>query len=88
MLAKHWGPERHVEVVREPNCSLGISIVGGKVDLYNAGPDSSSAILGIFIKNVLPNSPAGLMGELKVREDCLLAVLERDFIGKIFKRHK
>lgn len=55
-----------MEVVREPNCSLGISIVGGKVDLYNAGPDSSSAILGIFIKNVLPNSPAGINGELKV----------------------
>lgn len=66
LLAKHWGPERYVEIVREPNCSLGISIVGGKVDLYNAGPDSSSAILGIFIKNVLPNSPAGRMGELKV----------------------
>lgn len=53
-------------MVREHNCSLGISIVGGKVDLYNAGPDSSSAILGIFIKNVLPNSPAGLTRELKV----------------------
>lgn len=67
LLAKHWGPERVVEVVREPNCSLGISIVGGKVDLYNAGPDSNSAILGIFIKNVLPNSPAGRLGELKVK---------------------
>lgn len=31
LLAKHWGPERLVEVLREPNCSLGISIVGGKV---------------------------------------------------------
>jgi hypothetical protein len=31
LLAKHWGPERMVEILREPNCSLGISIVGGKV---------------------------------------------------------
>ena len=31
LLAKHWGPERLVEVFKEPNKSLGISIVGGKV---------------------------------------------------------
>jgi len=31
LLAKHWGPERLVEVYKEPNKSLGISIVGGKV---------------------------------------------------------
>jgi hypothetical protein len=31
LLAKHWGPERLVEILHEPNCSLGISIVGGKV---------------------------------------------------------
>jgi hypothetical protein len=31
LLAKHWGPERMVQILREPNCSLGISIVGGKV---------------------------------------------------------
>lgn len=37
-----------------------------QVDLYNAGPDSGSAISGIFIKNVLPQSPAGRTGELKV----------------------
>jgi len=42
-------------------------IVCLQVDLYNAGPDSGSAISGIFIKNVLPQSPAGRTGELKVR---------------------
>jgi hypothetical protein len=31
LLAKHWGPERLVELQKEPNKSLGISIVGGKV---------------------------------------------------------
>ncbi|XP_046389114.1 inaD-like protein isoform X3 [Ischnura elegans] len=71
LLAKHWGPERLVEVLREPNCSLGISIVGGKVDLYNAGPDSGSAISGIFIKNVIPQSPAGRTGELKTGDRIL-----------------
>ncbi|GLH01326.1 Inactivation-no-after-potential D protein [Gryllus bimaculatus] len=71
LLAKHWGPERMVEILREPNCSLGISIVGGKVDLYNAGPDSGSAISGIFIKNVLPHSPAGRTGELKTGDRIL-----------------
>lgn len=29
--AKHWGPERLVEIYREPKSSLGLSIVGGKV---------------------------------------------------------
>ncbi|XP_039276607.1 multiple PDZ domain protein isoform X4 [Nilaparvata lugens] len=71
LLDKHWGPERAVKVLREPNSSLGISIVGGKVDLYNAGPDSGSAISGIFIKNVLPLSPAGRTGELKTGDRIL-----------------
>lgn len=29
--SKHWGPERLVEIHREPKTSLGLSIVGGKV---------------------------------------------------------
>ncbi|XP_035710408.1 multiple PDZ domain protein isoform X3 [Folsomia candida] len=77
LLAKHWGPERLVEVQREAGKSLGISIVGGKVDLYNAGQDSGSAISGIFIKNVLPNSPAGRTGQLKTG-DRILAVDDVD----------
>ncbi|XP_024085468.1 inaD-like protein isoform X2 [Cimex lectularius] len=71
LLANHWGPQRAVHIDREPKSSLGISIVGGKVDLYNSGPDSSSAISGIFIKNVLPNSPAGRTGELKTGDRIL-----------------
>lgn len=31
MLQKHWGSTHCVQVYREPNKSLGISIVGGKV---------------------------------------------------------
>ena len=55
MEAKVWGPKRTVEVTKEPGTGLGISIVGGKVDGCNSG---------IFIKNVIPNSPAGRTGNL------------------------
>lgn len=40
--AKHWGPERRVEIHREPRTSLGLSIVGGKVHFK---------ILQFFLKN-------------------------------------
>lgn len=45
LLAKHWGPERCVEVEREPNCSLGISIVGGKVS-------TTSLFIAYFIRSL------------------------------------
>ncbi|XP_011881700.1 PREDICTED: uncharacterized protein LOC105569668 [Vollenhovia emeryi] len=64
--SRHWGPERLVEIYREPKASLGLSIVGGKVDLHNGGPSKTQNISGIFIKNVLPNSPAGRTGGLKI----------------------
>ncbi|KAH0953999.1 hypothetical protein HN011_006386 [Eciton burchellii] len=64
--SKHWGPERLVEIYREPKTSLGLSIVGGKIDLHNGGSSKSQNITGIFIKNVLPNSPAGKTGDLKI----------------------
>ena len=50
------------QVHRDENNSLGISIVGGQVELNWTG----SFVNGIFIKNVLPNSPAGKSGLLKV----------------------
>jgi hypothetical protein len=57
-----WGPERVVLVHREPNRGLGISIVGGKVDVENSSANGGgvSFICGIFIKNVLGDSPAGV----------------------------
>ena len=51
-----------LQVRRDDKNSLGISIVGGKVDLSWSG----SSVTGIFIKNVLPDSPAGKGGHLKV----------------------
>lgn len=58
-----WGKERTVEVHRVPNKSIGISIVGGKIDMFNL--TTNSPISGIFIKNVLPDTPAGASGALK-----------------------
>ncbi|XP_050059637.1 multiple PDZ domain protein-like isoform X3 [Aphis gossypii] len=72
LVPKHWGPQREVIVWRDPNKSLGISIVGGKVDFFNnTDTNNSEAISGIFIKNVLPQSPAGQDGQLKTGDRIL-----------------
>ncbi|CAL4059079.1 unnamed protein product, partial [Meganyctiphanes norvegica] len=76
LQGKHWGPERSVEVHRDDKNSLGISIVGGKVDLSW----SESSVTGIFIKNVLPSSPAGKSGLLKTG-DRILEVEGQDLRG-------
>ncbi|CAM1306086.1 Uncharacterised protein PB.4703, partial [Pycnogonum litorale] len=64
-----WGKERVVEIHRVPNKSLGISIVGGKIDLFNMS--HNTPIAGIFIKNVLSDSPAGSSGALKTGDRIL-----------------
>ncbi|XP_069088646.1 inaD-like protein isoform X1 [Pleurodeles waltl] len=53
----HWGPARIVEIWREPNVSLGISIVGGQTVLKRL--KNGEELKGIFIKQVLDDSPAG-----------------------------
>ncbi|KRT84262.1 PDZ domain-containing protein, partial [Oryctes borbonicus] len=70
MLQKHWGSIRTVEINREPNTSLGISIVGGKVDIHTS-TTSPESILGIFVKNVVPDSPAGRSGKLNTGDRIL-----------------
>ena len=88
IYSRHWGPERSVVILRDPAKSLGISIVGGKVNqqkkMYfttiseilpgktnnkqvDVASGSGAPITGIFIKNVLPESPAGRTGQLRVR---------------------
>lgn len=56
-----WGEERTVILNREPNDTFGISIVGGRVEVSQKGglPGTGSTVSGIFIKSVMPNSPAG-----------------------------
>ena len=69
-MGKFWGPKRLVEVWREPNQALGIAIVGGKVDMTggrNAGRTEDKpcdTVTGIFIKNVIKDSPAGRTRQL------------------------
>ncbi|RZC36121.1 uncharacterized protein BDFB_006624, partial [Asbolus verrucosus] len=70
MLQKHWGSTHTIKVYREPNTSLGISIVGGKVDLH-ATDSSFDKVLGIFVKNVVPDSPAGKLGLFKTGDRIL-----------------
>uniref|UniRef100_A0A8W8NXS3 Multiple PDZ domain protein n=2 Tax=Magallana gigas TaxID=29159 RepID=A0A8W8NXS3_MAGGI len=64
-----WGPPRTVELEREQGKSLGISIVGGRVDMFNI--QTEHIISGIFIKHVLEDSPAGRNGTLKTGDRIL-----------------
>ena len=56
---KFWGPKRLFEVWREPGQPLVIAIFGGKVDMAGQSGQPGDSVMGIFIKNVLANSPAG-----------------------------
>eukprot|EP00063_Salmo_salar_P030196 XP_014005031.1 PREDICTED: inaD-like protein isoform X1 [Salmo salar] len=59
----HWGPPRRVEVWQEDGESLGISIVGGHSVIKRLR--NGEELKGIFIKQVLPESPAGRTRSLK-----------------------
>ncbi|KAI5707867.1 hypothetical protein M8J77_011552 [Diaphorina citri] len=70
-MLRNWGTPYTVEIYRDkPTASLGISVVGGKVDLGDAS-GGNSGISGIFIKNVIPHSPAGLTQQLKTGDRIL-----------------
>ncbi|VDM67607.1 unnamed protein product [Strongylus vulgaris] len=66
--SKFWGEARTVILQREPNKSFGISIVGGRVEVSQKGglPGTGNTVSGIFIKSVLPNSPAGKSGMMNM----------------------
>ncbi|CAH2098115.1 unnamed protein product [Euphydryas editha] len=71
---QRWGPPRRVKLRRRPGAPLGVSIVGGKVDIIakqNGESGDEKAIFGIFIKNVVPNSPAALSGDLQTGDRIL-----------------
>ncbi|XP_035268186.1 inaD-like protein isoform X2 [Anguilla anguilla] len=65
----HWGPPRRVEVWQEPQESLGISIVGGRTVIKRL--KNGEELKGIFIKQVLPDSPAGRTQALKTGDKIL-----------------
>lgn len=65
----HWGPPRIVEIFREPDVSLGISIVGGQTIIKRL--KNGEELKGIFIKQVLEDSPAGKTNALKTGDKIL-----------------
>ncbi|XP_025064451.1 inaD-like protein isoform X10 [Alligator sinensis] len=65
----HWGPARTVEICRDPHVSLGISIVGGQTVIKRL--KNGEELKGIFIKQVLEDSPAGRTKALKTGDKIL-----------------
>ncbi|XP_063057037.1 inaD-like protein [Engraulis encrasicolus] len=65
----HWGPPHRVDVWQEPDEPLGISIVGGRTLIKRLR--NGEELKGIFIKQVLPESPAGRTGALKTGDKIL-----------------
>ncbi|XP_040983479.1 inaD-like protein isoform X2 [Aquila chrysaetos chrysaetos] len=65
----HWGPPRTVEIFRDPHVSLGISIVGGQTVIKRL--KNGEELKGIFIKQVLEDSPAGRTRALKTGDKIL-----------------
>lgn len=62
-------PLYSVEIFREPNVSLGISIVGGQTVIKRL--KNGEELKGIFIKQVLEDSPAGKTNALKTGDKIL-----------------
>ncbi|XP_076259043.1 multiple PDZ domain protein-like isoform X4 [Rhynchophorus ferrugineus] len=72
VVNNHWGSTHLVKVFREPNQNIGISIVGGKVDVQQSEKQQpAGAFLGIFVKNVTPGSPAAKTGQFKTGDRIL-----------------
>ncbi|XP_034149618.1 inaD-like protein isoform X2 [Esox lucius] len=65
----HWGPPRRVEVWQEEDEALGISIVGGRSVIKRL--KNGEELKGIFIKQVLLESPAGRTRALKTGDKIL-----------------
>ncbi|XP_041862637.1 inaD-like protein [Melanotaenia boesemani] len=65
----HWGPPRRVEVWPEEGQSLGLSIVGGQHVIKRL--KNGEELKGIFIKQVLSNSPAAKTKRLKTGDKIL-----------------
>ncbi|XP_077441094.1 inaD-like protein isoform X2 [Vanacampus margaritifer] len=65
----HWGPPRRVEVCAEEGGSLGLSIVGGHHVIKRLR--NGEELKGIFIKQVLPGSPAHSTRALKTGDKIL-----------------
>lgn len=67
-----WGKNVNVKLTREPTTSFGICIVGGKVNI-----SKDLQVAGIFIKNIVPSSPAEKSNLIKIG-DRILSVNDQD----------
>ncbi|KAM4640561.1 inaD-like protein [Discoglossus pictus] len=65
----HWSPPRIVEVWKEPDVSLGITIVGGQTVIKRF--KNGEELKGLFIRQVLEDSPAGRTQALKTGDKIL-----------------
>ncbi|XP_068946827.1 multiple PDZ domain protein isoform X14 [Petaurus breviceps papuanus] len=74
--SSNWSQPRRVELWREPNKSLGISIVGGRG--MGSRLSNGEVMRGIFIKHVLEDSPAGKNGTLKTGDRIVEASSQLD----------
>uniref|UniRef100_A0A8C6XNL7 PATJ crumbs cell polarity complex component n=1 Tax=Naja naja TaxID=35670 RepID=A0A8C6XNL7_NAJNA len=68
-IFSHWGPPQIIEIFREPHVPLGISIVGGHTVIKRL--KNGEELKGIFIKQVLEDSPAGRTKALKTGDKIL-----------------
>jgi C-terminal processing protease CtpA/Prc len=60
-------------------------VSGGKIDIYNNATET--AISGIFIKHVVPNTPAGRNGTLKTGDRILAVSCMYDTISPVCHDH-
>ncbi|XP_037049203.1 inactivation-no-after-potential D protein isoform X2 [Bradysia coprophila] len=67
-----WGKHVNVKLTREPTTSFGVCIVGGKVNI-----SKDLQVSGIFIKNIVPSSPAEKSNLIKIG-DRILSVNDQD----------
>ncbi|KAJ7332649.1 hypothetical protein JRQ81_014829, partial [Phrynocephalus forsythii] len=68
-IFSHWGPPQIIEIFREPHEPLGISIVGGQTVIKRL--KNGEELKGIFIKQVLEDSPAGRTNAFKTGDKIL-----------------
>ncbi|XP_053099210.1 inaD-like protein isoform X2 [Hemicordylus capensis] len=68
-IFSHWGPPQSVEIFRDPHIPLGISIVGGQTVIKRL--KNGEELKGIFVKQVLEDSPAGRTKALKTGDKIL-----------------
>ncbi|EPY83698.1 InaD-like protein, partial [Camelus ferus] len=69
VLSSRYATDACVEIFREPDVSLGISIVGGQTVIKRL--KNGEELKGIFIKQVLEDSPAGKTNALKTGDKIL-----------------